>query len=123
MTNRPASLWKRAFRVLGAATERLQSGYRTKPTERPQTQTPTRINTPVELILLALITALGKTIVLARLITLRRLVIHQIWFEVFFTFILPLAFLGTFSGAILGVFSGIWFTIIVRFLGLFVKTT
>jgi hypothetical protein len=42
-------------------------------------------------------------------------------FDVIFTFILPVLFMGTFSGAILAVLSGLWFTALTWFLGIFIK--
>ena len=75
----------------------------------------------MELIILAFLTATGKIWLLSRLMGLRRLLRYAAIFDVIFTFILPVLFMGTFSGAILAVLSGLWFTAITWFLGLFIK--
>lgn len=76
----------------------------------------------MELLILSLLTALGKIWVLSRILGLTRLVRLSKWFDLFFVFALPLAFYGTFSGIILAVLSGLWFTGITWFLGLFTPT-
>ena len=75
----------------------------------------------MELILLAFLTAMGKVWLLSRIMSLRRLLHYSKWFDIAFTFILPILFMGTFSGAILAVLSGLWFTAITWFLGIFIK--
>jgi hypothetical protein len=75
----------------------------------------------MELILLSFLTALGKVWVLNRLLGARRLVRHAKWFDLFFVFVLPIMFFGTFSGMLLAVLSGLWFTTMTWFMGLFVR--
>jgi hypothetical protein len=75
----------------------------------------------MELIILAFLTAIGKVWLLSKVLGIRRLLRLSVYFDVAFTFILPILFMGTFSGAILAVLSGLWFTAITWFLGIFVK--
>lgn len=75
----------------------------------------------MEFIVLSFLTALGKVWVLTRLIGCRRLIRHAKWFDLFFVFGLPILFFGTFSGAILAVLSGLWFTAMTWLMSLFVK--
>lgn len=75
----------------------------------------------MELIILAFLTATGKVWLLSKLMGLRRLLRYATIFDVIFTFVLPILFMGTFSGAILAVLSGLWFTAITWFLGIFIK--
>jgi hypothetical protein len=75
----------------------------------------------MELIIIAFLTATGKVWVLSKLMTLKRLVRWSKWFDLFFIFILPIMFFGTFQGMIVAVLSGLWFTAIVWFLSLFIK--
>lgn len=75
----------------------------------------------MEIIILSFLTAVGKIWLLSRLLGLRRLLRHAVWFDVTFTFVLPILFMGTFSGAILAVLSGLWFTALTWFLSIFVK--
>jgi len=76
----------------------------------------------MELIILAFLTATGKIWVLCKILGTRNLIHYAKWFDLFFIFALPLVFMGTYSGAILAVLSGLWFTAITWFLGLFIKT-
>lgn len=73
----------------------------------------------MELLVLSFLTALGKVWVISKLIGLRRLIHYSKWFDLFFVFVLPVLFFGTFSGAILAVLSGLWFTAMTWFLGIF----
>lgn len=75
----------------------------------------------MEFIILGFFTALGKVLILAKLMGLGRMVWAEKFLDAFFALILPLLFLGTFSGAILAVFSGLWFTVMLRIIALFVK--
>jgi hypothetical protein len=75
----------------------------------------------MDLVILSFLTAFGKVWVLTRLIGARRLVRHAKWLDLFFVFILPILFFGTFSGAILAVLSGLWFTVMTWTIGLFIK--
>ena len=75
----------------------------------------------MEIIILAFLTAVGKVWLLSKILGIKRLLRHAMWFDLAFTFILPILFMGTFSGAILAVLSGLWFTAITWFLGLFIK--
>lgn len=75
----------------------------------------------MELLILSFLTATGKVWALSKLLTLHRLVRLSKWFDLFFIFVLPLVFFGTFSGMIVAVLSGLWFTSIVWFLGLFIS--
>lgn len=75
----------------------------------------------MEIVILAFLTATGKLWLLSKVLGLRRTLHYAIWFDLAFTFILPILFMGTFSGAILAVLSGLWFTAITWFLGIFIK--
>lgn len=75
----------------------------------------------MEIIILAFFTALGKVWVITRFLPVQKLVRHAKWFDLFFVFAVPIMFFGTFSGAILAVMSGLWFTFMTWLLGLFVK--
>jgi len=75
----------------------------------------------MEFILIAFCTALGKLIVLSKTMGLVRMVKYQVLLDIAFTFLVPVLFIGTFSGAIVAVLSGIWFSVILWFLSLFVK--
>lgn len=74
----------------------------------------------MEFILIAFLTATGKLIVLSKMVGLVRLVKYQVLWDIAFTFLVPILFIGTFSGAIVAVLSGIWFSVILWFLSLFV---
>lgn len=75
----------------------------------------------MEFIILGLCTALGKFIVLSKVFGLPRIIWAEKFIDVLFAVVLPLLFLGTFSGAILAVFSGLWLSLILRITALFVK--
>lgn len=75
----------------------------------------------MEIIILSFLTAVGKVWLLSKILGIKRLLRHAMWFDLAFTIILPLLFMGTFSGAILAVLSGLWFTAITWFLGIFVN--
>jgi hypothetical protein len=73
----------------------------------------------MELVILSFLAAMGKVWVISRIIGMRRLIRHAKWFDLFFVFGLPMLFFGTFSGAILAVLSGLWFTAMTWFIGIF----
>jgi len=75
----------------------------------------------MHLIVLAFFTALGKFIVLWKLLGPGRMVRLEKWIDVLATFGLPILFIGTFSGAVTAIFSGLWLSIFLRILSLFVK--
>lgn len=76
----------------------------------------------MELIILSLLTAIGKIWVITRIIGTKALVKWAKWFDLFFIFALPILFFGTFSGAILAILSGLWFTALTFVMGWFVST-
>ena len=73
----------------------------------------------MEILILSFLTAIGKIWALSRLIGLARLIRLAKWFDLFFLFVLPLMFYGTFQGMVLAVLSGLWFTLITWFMSLF----
>lgn len=73
----------------------------------------------MELLVLSFLTALGKIWAISRLIGFSRLIRYSKYLDVFFVFILPLVFMGTFSGTVLAVLSGLWFTLITAVCSLF----
>jgi hypothetical protein len=74
----------------------------------------------MEFILIAFLTATGKLIILSKMMGLVRMVKYQVLLDIAFTFLVPILFIGTFSGAIVAVLSGIWFSALLWFLSLFV---
>lgn len=74
----------------------------------------------MEFIIIAFFTALGKLIILSKMMGLVRMVRYQVLLDIAFTFLMPLLFIGTFSGALVAVFSGLWFSAFLWFLSLFV---
>lgn len=63
----------------------------------------------MEIITLSFFIALAKFMVLANLFGgTRKLVYWDKWIDGFCLLILPIPFLGTYSGAMLAIFSGIW---------------
>lgn len=75
----------------------------------------------MEFIVLGFFTALGKIILLSKLLGLGRMVRLEKWLDTLFAVVVPVLFIGTFSGAILAVFSGLWFSVMLRCIALFVK--
>lgn len=75
----------------------------------------------MEFIVLGFFTALGKLLLLCKLIGIGRVVRLEKWLDALFTLVVPIFFIGTFSGALLAVFSGLWFTVLLRLIALFVK--
>jgi hypothetical protein len=73
----------------------------------------------MELLILSFLTATGKVWALSRLLGFNRLLRLSRWFDLFFIFALPLMFYGTFNGMVVAVLSGLWFTFITWFFGLF----
>jgi hypothetical protein len=76
----------------------------------------------MEILILSFLTALGKVWVISRLIGMQALIAYARWFDLFFVFVLPVIFFGTFSGAILAVLSGLWFTAMTWLIGLFTRS-
>jgi len=74
----------------------------------------------MEFIILGFFTALGKYIILWKLFSLKKALYFEKWIDLFFTIGLPILFMGTFSGALLAVFSGLWLSLFLRFTALFV---
>lgn len=74
-------------------------------------------------VILGFLTAIGKLIVLVKLLGWGRLVRIQLPLDVIFTFLFPLAlgFSGTITGAMVGVMAGIWFSVILGIASIFVK--
>lgn len=75
----------------------------------------------MEFVILGFFTALGKFIVLWKLFGIRHVLYFEKWVDLMFTIGLPILFLGTFSGALLAVFSGLWLSLILRCTALFIK--
>ncbi len=75
----------------------------------------------MDLIVISFCTAIGKLLVLCKLLGAGRCVRVQVWLDVLFTFGVPILLMGTFGGAVVAVLSGIWFTVMLAFLSLFVK--
>lgn len=75
----------------------------------------------MEFVILGFFTALGKLVVLSKLFGVGKIVRLEKWLDVFFTFGLPLLLIGTFSGALLAIFSGLWFSLMLRIVALFIK--
>ena len=75
----------------------------------------------MEYIIISFLTATGKLIILCKLLGPGRCVKIQVWLDILFTFLVPILLIGTLGGAIIAVLSGIWFTVLLWFLSLFVK--
>lgn len=75
----------------------------------------------MEFVILGFFTALGKLLVLWKLFSISKVLWFEKWIDLFFAVLLPLLFIGTFSGALLAVFSGLWLSLMLRCIGLFVK--
>jgi len=75
----------------------------------------------MELVILSFLTALGKFTVLWKLIGPGRMVRLEKWIDVAATLLLPVLFIGTFSGAVTAIFSGLWLSLFLRILAFFVK--
>lgn len=75
----------------------------------------------MEFIILGALFAIGKLIVLIKLFSLKKLLWFEKYIDLFFTLILPILFFGTFSGALLAIFSGLWLSLLLRCCALFVK--
>lgn len=77
----------------------------------------------MEFVILGFFTALGKLLVLWKLFGISKVLWFEKWIDLFFTILFPLLFIGTFSGALLAVFSGLWLSLMLRCISLFVKPT
>lgn len=75
----------------------------------------------MEFVILGFFTALGKLLVLWKLFSISKVLWFEKWIDLFFTILFPLLFIGTFSGALLAVFSGLWLSLMLRCIGLFVR--
>lgn len=75
----------------------------------------------MEIIILSFFTALGKLILIHKVWTLQRALRYEKWIDLFFAILLPILFMGTFHGALLAVFSGLWLSVMLRISHLFVK--
>lgn len=75
----------------------------------------------MEFVILGFFTALGKYIILWKLIGMPKILRIEKWVDLFFTIFLPMLFAGTFSGVLLAVFSGLWLSLMLRCTALFVK--
>lgn len=75
----------------------------------------------MEYIVISFLTALGKLIIICKLLGAAKCVRIQVWLDIFFTLGIPLLLMGTLGGAIIAVLSGIWFTCMLWFLSLFIK--
>lgn len=75
----------------------------------------------MEFIFLGFFTALGKLIILWKLFGIPKALFFERSIDLFFTIGLPILFMGTFSGALLAVFSGLWLSLMLRCTALFVK--
>ena len=74
----------------------------------------------MHIVIISFLTALGELIMLCRLMGVQRCIRYQAVLDLTFTIGVPLLFLGTFSGVLLAVLSGIWFTLLLWFISLFV---
>jgi uncharacterized membrane protein SpoIIM required for sporulation len=74
----------------------------------------------MELVILGFFTAMGKLLVLHKLFTLSKVLYFEKWVDLFFTICLPILFMGTFSGAVLAVFSGLWLSGFLRIFAWFI---
>lgn len=68
----------------------------------------------MDTIILGFLFALGKIIVLHKVFGLPKVLWFEKWVDLFFTIILPILFMGTYSGAILAIFSGLWLSVLLR---------
>lgn len=70
----------------------------------------------MELVVLAFFTAFGKVWLLVLCFGLRNTLRWRKVIEIFFAIVLPILLLGTFHGAILAIFSGLWLTVMLTVL-------
>ena len=75
----------------------------------------------MEIIVLSFFTALGKVVLISKTVTLTKALRYEKWLDLFFAIVMPVLFLGTFHGAMLAAFSGLWFSLMLRMCHLFVK--
>ena len=75
----------------------------------------------MEFIVISFFTAVGKLIILCKVFGAGKCVRMQVILDAIFTIAVPMLLIGTFSGAVVAVLSGIWFTCLLWFLSLFVK--
>lgn len=75
----------------------------------------------METVILGFLFAVGKLIVISKVWGLPRALYFEKWIDVFFTLVLPLMFFGTYSGAILAIFSGLWLSVLLRIARIFIS--
>jgi hypothetical protein len=73
----------------------------------------------MEILILSAIAGLGLLFTLVRTVPYRFLIRHHIWFDVFFTALLPWLFAGSMQGMMIAVFSGITVTVSLCILSIF----
>jgi hypothetical protein len=71
------------------------------------------------MILLSALIALGYLVVIIKMFGLGRAIYIQVPLDVFFTFGLPLVFIGTFQGMVVAALAGLWFSGYMIVLSLF----
>lgn len=77
----------------------------------------------MEIVILSFFTALGKIIIISKVFTLAKALRYEKWIDLFFAVLLPILFFGTFHGALLAIFSGLWLSLMLRFSRLFVTVS
>ena len=73
----------------------------------------------MEILTLSAIAGLGILFTLVRTVPFKFLIRHHIWFDVFFTALLPWLFAGSMQGMMIAVFSGITVTVSLCILSIF----
>ena len=73
----------------------------------------------MEIILISILASFGKLVVLIKLLGVNRVVKYSKVIDFVAIFIFPLLFLGTFSGAVTAVLSGVWLTFFLFILSVF----
>jgi hypothetical protein len=72
----------------------------------------------MDVLLISFITSLSYLIILSKVFSLSFVIRTQILWDVLFTFGVPMLFIGTYSGMVTGVLSGIMFTLMLSFVSL-----
>lgn len=67
----------------------------------------------MEFILLGFLLALGKFLLMVKFLPMKKVLYFDKWIDLFFTIVLPIVLMGTFSGAILAVMSGLWLSLML----------
>jgi hypothetical protein len=73
----------------------------------------------MEILILSLIAGTGLTFTLVRAIPYKILMRYNLWFDGFFTLVLPFLFAGSFNGMTLAILSGIIMSLELAFLKFF----